>query len=427
MKLRRRTRASGAVVWFADYRADGVRFQKVIPGIKVEPRADLQPGTRAWDRAVREAEAVARDVAERFFVDIKRKGFLGELAGPTLAGRTATLEDALTRDRARPGVSDATRVIEAEQAKALVECFGATRLVATIGDADVEHFKKWRKGSGETERSNRTVNMGLQVLKAFLGRCRNRGEIVRVPKFKKLPEDSARRRFLTRDECARLLAAIPAGRFRDIVVVFLNLGLRRSELYRLTWRDVDLVAGTVSVEARKKGASGSARRDVLPLNAAALEVFRRMAPDAGTGDGLVFGILPSQRDAAMNFKKKPARPGHDRGIVNLSDHNLSRSLKAAAERAGIERPREVTIHGLRHTFATNLLGNGANVKDVQALLRHSSPLLTLKTYCHEQLGSMRSAVDGLGFDEAANVVAVGEKSPEVLPVGERAPKRRRKA
>lgn len=425
MKIFTRTRTSGALVFIMDLRLNGERRQVVVPGVKVEPSATLKPGTRAWEKAVREAEQDAKDAAERYFADAKRKEFLGELAPPSLREKTMELEEALAKDRSRPGISEQTRIFEREQAAALIAFFGAKRRVATIKETDIEAFKEFRKAeASERPRSNRTVNMTLQVLKAFLNRQKAKAELSRVPSIKFLPEDAPSRRFLNRDECIALLGAIPPGRFRDIITVFLNLGLRRSELYRLKWSDVDLRNNVVSVTTRKKGVSGKATRDVLPLNPILVDLFSRRLAEEFQGtttdpDRLVFGILPEDRDSKMSIGKATAKKqGHNRGAVFLSDHNVLRKLKAAAKSAGIERPNEVTIHGLRHSFATNLLGNGVNVKDVQALLRHSTPLLTLRTYCHEQLSTMKLAVDGLGFDGSANVVQLPSPLQDVLPDGD---------
>ena len=53
------------------------------------------------------------------------------------------------------------------------------------------------------------------------------------------------------------------------------------------------------------------------------------------------------------------------------------------------------MHDLRHAFASITLKNGASFKEVQVLLGHSSPMLTLSTYAHTMEGLGRQAMEGL--------------------------------
>jgi integrase len=68
--------------------------------------------------------------------------------------------------------------------------------------------------------------------------------------------------------------------------------------------------------------------------------------------------------------------------------------------AGIEGVR---LHDLRHAFASITLRNGVSVKEVSALLGHSSPLLTLSTYARQMEGQGREAVNGLAASLLPNV------------------------
>ncbi|MEM1061072.1 MAG: tyrosine-type recombinase/integrase [Planctomycetota bacterium] len=82
-----------------------------------------------------------------------------------------------------------------------------------------------------------------------------------------------------------------------------------------------------------------------------------------------------------------------------------RVLKADLNAAGIpfaeDEGRTVDFHALRHTYITNVVRGGANVKDAQTLARHSTVTLTIDRYAHAELRDLRNAVESLPTDTAA--------------------------
>ena len=163
---------------------------------------------------------------------------------------------------------------------------------------------------------------------------------------------------LTVDEIQRLLAApdpaTPAGRRdRAILELLYGSGLRVSELTGLDVDDVDLEEGAVRVLG-KGGRNGR-------------------FPSGGTA-GMPWG--PTSRRLA-----RPSLSGRARGALflnqrggRLSRQSCDRMVRAAARAAGIDR--HVSLHTLRHSFATHLLEGGADVRVVQELLGHASVATT---------------------------------------------------
>ena len=156
------------------------------------------------------------------------------------------------------------------------------------------------------------------------------------------------------EDVRRLLEApdveTPAGiRDRAILELLYGSGLRISELTGLDVDDVDLEEGSVRVLGK-----GGKEREV-PLGSFAADAVTaylargRPALASGTTRGAVF----------LN-----ARGGR------LSRQSCARVLAAYVRRAGIDR--RVTLHTLRHSFATHLLEGGADVRVVQELLGHAS-------------------------------------------------------
>ena len=160
------------------------------------------------------------------------------------------------------------------------------------------------------------------------------------------------------DDVTRLLdapdATTPAGlRDRAVFEVLYGAGLRISELVGLDVDDVDLEDGYVRVLGK-----GGKEREV-PLG-----TYAREATSAYLTRGRpVFASAASR--AALFLNQRGGR---------ITRQSCARLLATYAERAGIDR--RVTLHTLRHSFATHLLEGGADVRVVQELLGHASVATT---------------------------------------------------
>lgn len=163
---------------------------------------------------------------------------------------------------------------------------------------------------------------------------------------------------LTVDEIGRLLeapdGATPAGqRDRAILELLYGSGLRVSELTGLDVDDLDLDAGTVRVLGK-----GGKEREV---------------PVGRYGRDAVETYLVRARPAFARGRGRGALFLNQRG-GRLSRQSCDRMLRAAARAAGIDRA--VSLHTLRHSYATHLLEGGADVRVVQELLGHASVATT---------------------------------------------------
>lgn len=181
----------------------------------------------------------------------------------------------------------------------------------------------------------------------------------------------ARRRrlptFLRPGETEALLAVVPTRRDRVIVACGLYLGLRVAEIVGLRRQDVDLAEGSVFVN------EGKGRKDRYVPIPAKLDPILADWLAAGAGARWLF---PSPRD--------PDR--------HLATGTVRHFMRGAKGKAGIQG--KCTPHTLRHTYATRLLKSGANVRDIQQLLGHSSLAIT-ETYLHVVQDGLKSVVDRL--------------------------------
>jgi integrase/recombinase XerD len=148
--------------------------------------------------------------------------------------------------------------------------------------------------------------------------------------------------------------ATPTGtRDRAILELLYGAGLRISELTSLDVDDVDLEEGAVRVLGK-----GGKEREV-PVGRHAREA--------------VASYLTRGRPALAGTRSRGALFLNTRG-GRLTRQSCARMLDAHVRAAGIER--RVTLHGLRHSFATHLLEGGADVRVVQELLGHASVATT---------------------------------------------------
>jgi integrase/recombinase XerD len=169
------------------------------------------------------------------------------------------------------------------------------------------------------------------------------------PKFRrKLPKT------LTSSEMGRLLEAPSGGdayavRDRAMLELFYSSGLRISELCGLTLQQVDLDNNFVRVFGK------GAKERVVPLGTKARDAVRT--------------YLVSARPRLVKPRTGSELFISERGKA-ISRKTLWVIVKNSAKRAGIEKP--VKPHLLRHSFATHLLGGGADLRAIQEMLGHAS-------------------------------------------------------
>jgi site-specific recombinase XerD len=176
--------------------------------------------------------------------------------------------------------------------------------------------------------------------------------------------------FLELDEVERLLAAASGGslralRDRAILELLFSAGLRVSELTSLDRDSVNLKKGEFSV--RGKGF----KLRVVFLSDDARDSLSRYLEKRSDMDKALFIAIPKSKRAPKE------RQGH--AGMRLTERSVQRLVKKYAAKAGIVK--DVHPHTLRHSFATDLLQNGADIRSVQAMLGHSS-ITTTQVYTH---------------------------------------------
>ena len=251
-------------------------------------------------------------------------------------------------------VSDAFARSTSESYETVVGRFGAflkgDPFLRDITTSEVSEFmmEVRRIGRKDGKRySERSINMYVENLKAMFNAAIRWGYLKKSPAelLKKGRMERKAPRILSRDEIRRVLEAAPEY-LKDIIYLGYFEGMRKQEIFRLRWEDMDFEhRGIVISQTKNK------RARILPMHQ---EVFER------------FSIRKAERIQKECVVQKDGRPIRD---------NVKRALRSAFLEAGVE---PAGLHSLRHSFAVNALRAGIPIRTVQKWLDHESVKTTMR-------------------------------------------------
>jgi integrase len=248
------------------------------------------------------------------------------------------------------------------------------RDIDSITMQDVERYKAHRLSDGV---KLTTVNKCLQIMSKLFNCAISWGYLKHNPVkgVKKYPEDPFRRkRVLSRAEERRLFEAMIPEHLKSMVKLFLNTGLRRKELFLLTWENVDFRNRRLFIKETK-----TSKSRYVPMNDAVYDELMNLSK-VNKNDGLVF-----------------TNPDTGKAFVDIR-----RAFYGACHRAGI---KDLLLLDLRRTFATRLLEAGIDIVTVQHLLGHTS-VTTTQIYTMTNQEEKRRAVSVLDAQNQANLAPI---------------------
>lgn len=215
--------------------------------------------------------------------------------------------------------------------------------------------------------------------------------------------------FLEENELERLLNAPENDSFKSlrdkaILELLFSTGLRVSELCALNRDSISFRSGEFSV----RGKGGKIR--LVFLSDTAKEAIKNYLGRRKDVDDALFIHPPLLKHSAPRQIKNASRVG-DKKSGNASDlrltsRSIERLVKYYAAKAGLTK--KITPHSLRHSFATDLLTNGADIRSVQELLGHSN-ITTTQIYTHitdKQLREVHQAFHGKRLKRASKLQRV---------------------
>lgn len=254
------------------------------------------------------------------------------------------------------------------------------RLIEFAGDEPVtiinaELIRKWRlwlnryRNDQDNPLSLITQSYHLIALRSFLRYCSKREIETLTPEKVELPRVKKKQvTFLDQDEIARLIGVIDTNndiglRDRAIVELLFSSGLRVSELCNLNRDHINLKRGEFMVRGK-----GQKDRPVF------------VSPEATEW---LAHYIEARVDSAAHplfIRYGGAHDSDSKGeSLRLSPRSVQRLVAHYAKLAGITK--HVSPHTMRHSFATDLLKNGADLRSVQSLLGHSN-IATTQIYTH---------------------------------------------
>jgi site-specific recombinase XerD len=208
-----------------------------------------------------------------------------------------------------------------------------------LGAEDARAFLLHMQANGASIASINQHSVALRFfLRVTLGRTEHLERIPVLREAKRLPM------VLTPEEVARLLAAAPGMKYRAALSVAYGAGLRASEVISLKVSNIDSRQMTIRIEQGKGHKDRTAK-----LSPRLLEELRAWWTEARPP----VWLFPSRMSA----------------FDHISPRQLARACQAAVTAAEIKK--RVTLHTLRHSFATHLLEAGVDVRVIQVMLGHA--------------------------------------------------------
>jgi len=233
------------------------------------------------------------------------------------------------------------------QSKYIRAVINLTRFLGRSPDtATAEDLRRYQLQLVETGTSRRMLNATITALRFFFGVTLDHAEV--MTKMCAVREPRTLPVVLSREEVARLIDAADKPKYQAALSVAYGAGLRASEVVALKVGDIDRQRMTLRIE------QGKGRKDrYAMLSPVLIERLRAWWRAARAQGQMLNGswLFPGQN---------PVNP--------LSTRQLNRICHAAASAAGINK--RVSMHTLRHSYATHLLEQKVDIRIIQVLLGH---------------------------------------------------------
>lgn len=240
-----------------------------------------------------------------------------------------------------------------------------------LESVDGDIVRAWIISLMESKTSARSVNRKLSSLKSFYRYLQKMGQITMSP-LKKISGPKAKKpipSFVNYSDMEKVLDLEVQDNdyesFRDKVILelFYVTGMRRAELIGLTDKDVDLYAGNIRVTGKRN------KQRIIPISKNTIALIDSYIEIRNNN---------FENQTAAFFVKKDGEPIYPMLIHRVVSNHLK----------WIPTLAKASPHVLRHSFATGMLNNGADINAVKELLGHSS-LASTEIYTHTSFDELK--------------------------------------
>ena len=277
----------------------------------------------------------------------------------------------------------------------LMDTTGATRMTDLTADALERHMAVLLNDG----LSARTANFARQIAVAFSTWCVRTGRsesnpLKVVPKQDETKDRRLVRRPLTDDELARLLSVAQDHGRKAWYLTAVLAGLRKGDLQRLRWCDIDFDASTITIEHGK-----AKRTDVIPMHRQLAEELKRRHDESMTvPKARVFPQTVTDVTRLKDFLR--AGLAHEEVVTDINGNPVmigkgSRQRPKTRIVTEDAEGRVIDLHAMRTTLGTNLARYGATQQSAQSIMRHADYRTTLKHYTVLGLTDTAQAIDQL--------------------------------
>lgn len=235
------------------------------------------------------------------------------------------------------------------------------KLIHTITTQEIDSCMSKMLDNGLKPKS---LNNVLMLLKQIFKYAMNEGYITKNPSLKveflKVPQSDVK--YFTDEEIRSLLNTNKFEAIYPVIVFALNTGARIGEIFGLCWDCINFEKNQILIRrnATRYGLQEQNKTSSI-----------RHIPMNPTVKKLLLEIMRNQKSLKFVFPDK-------NGEMQCPDHFSSRVFKKATERASI---RFLSVHCLRHSYASHFMMNNGNIYDLQAILGHRD-LKTTMIYAH---------------------------------------------
>lgn len=273
----------------------------------------------------------------------------------------------------------------------LVEHFGRKN-IKNISHSDIERFKQLRldtETKNGTPRRIASINRELETLRGVMNFAERSGWLIKNP-FKagdpliSKSDETHRERVLTQGEEQRLLEVCTSHRehLRPLIVTALDTAMRRGELFKLTWNDVDFGSGLIRIQAMN---SKTMKHREVPMTRRVAEELRRL----------------------MDVK----RPGLSELVFGITD-TIKTAFGTACKLAQIDNLR---FHDFRHSAITRMVAAGIPPAEVMKITGHTQ-MSTFLRYLNPTGQRKRTAAEMLTayLESESQIVSSGSEEDEII-------------